>query len=134
MSAATAERPSLTAWRDNPRAPRRRKYANEPTMLDGMKFDSRAEAKRWAYLAMLQRAGEIDQLQRQVSYELVPKQVRPSGGFERPIAYLADFTYRDKRTGRTVVEDVKGASPDVWIIKRKLMLHVHGIEIREVKA
>lgn len=125
---------SIVEWRDSPRKKGGQKYGNIKTEVDGVKFDSRAEARRWADLLLLQRAGEIRDLQRQVEFELVPKQARPSGGIERPVAYVADFTYIDSKTGRQVVEDVKGASPDVWIIKRKLMLHVHGIEVREIKA
>lgn len=128
-----AMRPSLIDWRDNPRRGRR-KYANVPTVVDGVSFDSRAEARRWCELCLLERAGEIRDLQRQVRYVLVPKMARPSGGVEREKAYIADFVYVDGKTGRTVTEDVKGAEPAVWAWKRALMLHVHGIEVRVVKA
>lgn len=124
---------NITALRDSPAPRQRRKYGNKPTTIDGIRFDSRSEANRWLALRMLERAGEIRDLRRQVRYVLVPKQARPSGGNEREAAYVADFVYADA-TGRTIVEDVKGASPDIWILKRKLMLHVHGIEVREVKA
>jgi hypothetical protein len=127
-------RPSLLAWRDNPRQKQTRKYANEPTEIDGVKFDSRAEAKRWCDLQILQRTGHIRDLQRQVRYVLVPRQIRPSGGVEREKAYVADFVYTDGRTGRTVVEDVKGAEPAIWGWKRALMLHVHGIEVQVVRS
>lgn len=127
-------RPSLTAWRDSPAVKGRRKYANEPTVFDGIRFDSKAEARRWGDLQLLLRAGVIRDLQRQVRYVLVPKQARPSGGVEREKAYVADFQYTDAKTGRTVVEDVKGAEPAVWGLKRALMLQVHGVEIRVVRA
>lgn len=125
---------NITALRDSPAPRQLRKYGNKPTTIDGLRFDSRAEANRWLALRMLERAGEIRDLRRQVRYVLVPKQARPSGGIEREAAYVADFVYVDAATERTIVEDVKGAAPDVWVLKRKLMLHVHGIEVLEVKA
>ncbi len=127
-------RPSLADWRDSPRTKERRKYANEPTVVDGIRFDSRAEAKRHADLQFMVKAGLIRDLKRQVRYVLVPKQARPSGGIEREKAYVADFVYVDGRTGRTIVEDVKGAEPALWGWKRALMLHVHGVEVTVVKA
>jgi hypothetical protein len=129
----TVARPSLSAWRDAPRQRGRQKYGNKHTEIDGEKFDSGAEAKRWVDLLWLAKAGKLHSLRRQVIYELIPKQARPSGGFERPCSYIADFVYTDEK-GKQVVEDVKGASPDVWVIKRKLMLRVHGVEVVEVKA
>lgn len=123
---------SLVEMRDNPRQRQRRKYANEITVVDGITFDSRAEANRWVELRWMEDEGRITGLQRQVPFELVPACKRPSGGEEKAVTYIADFLYyRDRRT---IVEDVKGASPDVWILKRKLMLWRHGIEVLETKA
>ena len=102
------------------------KYGNTKVNVDGMHFDSKREAARWQELRLLERAGEISDLRRQVRYELVPK--LPG---ERPVDYIADFVYRDKN-GNEVVEDVKGVRTQVYIIKRKLMLWRHGIRIREV--
>lgn len=102
------------------------KYGNTKVNVDGKHFDSKREAARWQELRLLERAGEISDLRRQVRYELVPKM---SG--ERPVDYIADFVYRDKN-GNEVVEDVKGVRTPVYIIKRKLMLWRHGIRIREV--
>ena len=85
-------------------------------------------------MKLLLRVGEIEDLQRQVKYPLVPSQKDEHGNvIERPINYIADFVYRDLRTGKTVVEDVKGVRTKEYIIKRKLMLWVHGIRIEEVK-
>lgn len=126
-------RPSLTAWRDAPRKRGGSKYNNIRTVLDGITFDSKAEAKRWAELRLLEKAKRISKLRRQVPYELVPPTSRPSGGKERGVTYIADFVYLGD-DGREVVEDVKGASPDVWVIKRKLMLWRHGVEVVEVRA
>ena len=102
------------------------KYGNTKIRVDGRLFDSKAEAARWQELSLLERAGEITELERQVEYELIPKQKG-----ERAVKYIADFRYVDNE-GKTVVEDTKGVKTPVWIIKRKLMLRVHGIRVREV--
>ena len=102
------------------------KYNNTKIRVDGRLFDSKAEAARWQELSLLERAGEITELERQVEYELIPKQKG-----ERAVKYIADFRYVDN-DGKTVVEDTKGVRTPVWIIKRKLMLRVHGIRVREV--
>lgn len=102
------------------------KYGNTKVAIDGMPFDSKREAARWQELRLLERAGEISDLRRQVRYELVPK--LPG---ERPVDYIADFVYRDKN-GNEVVEDAKGVRTQAYVIKRKLMLWRHGIRIREV--
>lgn len=117
------------AWRDAPRAKRQAKYANVVCEVDGIKFDSKAERDRWLNLQLLVKAKQISDLQRQVEYVLIPAQKRPSGGVERLCAYRADFVYVDVKTGKTVVEDVKGAVTPEFRIKRKLMLQVHGVEI-----
>lgn len=51
---------------------------------------------------------------------------------ERSVKYIADFVYTDKATGQTVVEDTKGVRTKEYIIKRKLMLYLHGIRIKEI--
>lgn len=121
--------------RDNPteRAKSHQKYGNTKVEDAGKRFDSKAEHKRWQYLVMLERAGEIKDLKTQVAFELIPAQVSPSGKKERPTKYLADFTYTTK-DGIFVVEDVKGAVTPEFLVKRKLMLHVHGIEVQEVRS
>jgi hypothetical protein len=102
------------------------KYNNIKVKLDGEWFDSHKEGLRWRELQLLERAGEINSLERQVSYELIPKQKG-----ERSVSYIADFRYKD-RDGEVVVEDAKGVRTQVFIIKKKLMLWVHGIRIKEV--
>ena len=101
------------------------KYNAKKTVLDGITFASRKEGKRYQELRLLERAGEIQGLQLQTPYVLIPKQ-----NGERACKYIADFVYMED--GKQVVEDVKGKLTPVYIIKRKLMLWVHGIKIREV--
>jgi len=109
------------------------KYRNQKTIVDGITFDSKKEANRWAELKLLERAGKITFLQRQVSYVLVPKQVRDGKMIERPVVYKADFAYKDEN-GEDVVEDVKSPATktQVYILKRKLLLWEYGLQVREV--
>lgn len=106
------------------------KYHAEKTELDGIVFDSKKEAQRYAELKLLERSGAIHNLQRQVRYELIPAQKTDGKTVERACHYIADFVYEDN--GKTVVEDVKGYRTKEYVLKRKLMLQVHGIEVREV--
>ena len=92
-------------------------------------FDSKKEYRRWVELKFMLRSGEITELQRQVSYTLVPSQ-QTSKKKERPVKYIADFVY--KRDGKTIVEDTKGFRTPEYVIKRKLMLFIHGIEVQEI--
>lgn len=97
--------------------------------ITGDVFDSQKEYRQWCVLRLLERAGKITDLQRQVKFELIPKQ-----NGERACNYVADFTYL--QDGKTVVEDTKGykkgAAYDLFVIKRKLMLYVHGIKVKEI--
>ena len=106
------------------------KYHAKKTELDGITFDSRKEADRYAELKLLERSGAIHNLQRQVRYELIPAQKKDGKTIERACHYIADFVYEEN--GKTVVEDVKGYRTKEYALKRKLMLQVHGIEVREV--
>lgn len=130
-----AGRRTATQMRDAPSERQKggQKYGNTKVVDAGITFDSKAEHRRWQYLAMLEKAGEIRQLQLQVPFVLIPKLQRPSGGWERETKYLADFAYRTK-DGNLVVEDVKGAVTPEFRLKRKLMLHVHGIEVQEIRS
>ena len=101
------------------------KYGAKKVVIGGEVFDSKKEFYRWSDLKLLERAGKISDLQRQVKYELIPKQ-----DGERACNYVADFVYIDA-DGNTVVEDTKGVRTDVYRIKKKLMLWVHGIRIKE---
>lgn len=116
------------------------KYRSKKVVKDGITFDSQKECKRFCELSSLEREGKITNLQRQVKFVLIPAQYEPDiigkrGGrkkgklIERECSYIADFVY-DR--GGTVVEDTKGFKTKDYIIKRKLMLHIHGIRIKEV--
>ena len=110
----------------------RRKFGNKKVLVDGMTFDSKKEARRYLELKMRQQAGEISGLECQKVFELIPKQVDEDGKcIERDCKYIADFVYTDK-DGKIVVEDTKGYKTPDYIIKRKLMLKVHGIRVREI--
>lgn len=106
------------------------KYHSRKITKDGMTFDSVKEYRRFCELSLLERAGAIADLQRQVKFELIPSQRVDGKVVERPCNYVADFVYQEG--GKTVVEDTKGFKTKDYIIKRKLMLQVHGIRIREV--
>lgn len=108
------------------------KYGSRETEVDGIRFDSRKEARRYAELRLMEKAGEISMLERQVPFQLIPAQ-RDAGGkvIERAVNYMADFVYIT-RNGKRIVEDVKGYRTEVYKIKKKLMLHVYGIRIQEV--
>ena len=117
------------------------KYHNKKTTVDGITFDSLKEAKRWKELLLMLKSGAIQDLQRQVRFVLIPSQREPDtigkkGGvhkgklLERECVYIADFVY--KENGKTVVEDTKGMRTTEYVIKRKLMLYIHNIRIKEV--
>ena len=106
------------------------KFRNIKTIVDGIPFDSRKEAERYCELKLLQRAGQIHNLVLQKEFELLPKQEVDGKTVERAVKYRADFTYEEN--GKTVVEDTKGFRTPEYILKRKLMLYLYGIQIREV--
>ena len=121
------------------------KYHAKKTVVDGIEFDSKKEARRYAVLKSQEEAGDIQGLRRQVEFLLIPDQREPDrkgirGGItkgkllERKVVYIADFVY--VRGKDLVVEDVKGykggGAYAVFRIKRKLMLQIHGIRILEV--
>lgn len=119
------------------------KYNNLKSYRDGLAFDSKREAIRYTQLKLLLEAGEISDLERQVKFVLIPTQrepdiIGPRGGrkpgklIEKECFYVADFVYIDNRTGEKVIEDTKGMRTPDYLIKRKLMLKVHGIRIREI--
>ncbi len=124
------------------------KYGSKKVEIDGIVFDSKREAKRFQELLLLERAGAIQGLNRQVKFVLIPEQreatneiytkgmkkgcFKPGKLLERECAYIADFVYFDHGLGKIVVEDTKGFQTKDYIIKRKLMLFRHGIQIKEI--
>ena len=108
----------------------RAKYHNKKTEVDGIKFASLKEAKRYSDLKLLETVGAISDLRLQVKYELIPSQRIDGKVVERPCVYIADFVY--KEGGQTIVEDTKGVRTKEYVVKRKLMLYKYGIRIREV--
>ena len=106
------------------------KYKNKKIVIDGVEFDSKKEAEYWLVLRHREQAGEIENLRRQERYLLIPKQ--PG---ERASHYVADFAYYDRRHDQEVVIDVKSAFTrklPVYVLKRKLMLFIHGIKVVEI--
>ena len=124
------------------------KYYNKKVVVDGIEFDSKKEGQRYRELSLMQRAGKITGLRLQVPFELIPNQYETitvqlktktkqvEKLVERKIEYIADFVYTDLETGETVVEDVKGYKQGgayaVFQIKRKLMLYIYGIKVKEI--
>ena len=127
------------------------KYNNRKTRVHGMEFDSAKEAKRYQELYLMGKCGYISDLRTQVKFELVPAQyeyvetgevylVGVRKGMpktkkvcvEKAVNYIADFVYIEN--GKTVVEDTKSEATRTkeYIIKRKLMRHLHGITVKEV--
>lgn len=104
------------------------KYHACKTTVNGITFDSRKEAYRYLVLKGMEEDGLIENLRRQVRYELVPAS-DVDGKHYRPVYYVADFVYRED--GREVVEDVKGVRTDVYRLKSKLFARRYGMNIRE---
>ena len=119
----------------------RSKYHSRKVTRNGITYDSQKEAGRHYELLLLEKAGVISDLRRQVEFVLIPAQREPDtvgkrGGIikgktiEQKCSYVADFVYTEK--GRPVVEDTKGFRTKDYIIKRKMMLYFYGIRIKEV--
>lgn len=106
----------------------RSKYHAKKTCIDGITFDSKREADRYLVLNGMEEDGLIEDLRRQVRYELVPA-FDVDGRHYRPVYYVADFVYVED--GKEVVEDVKGMRTDVYRLKSKLFARRYGMSIRE---
>lgn len=123
----TRQRQQQKLGREDPAPPS--KYGNKKVVVDGEKFDSKKECGRYQQLLMMERAGLIKDLKRQVKYELAPS-VTIKGRKRPPLTYIADHVFIEN--GQKIVEDVKGMVTKEYRIKRHLMKAVHGIDIREV--
>ena len=121
------------------------KYHSKKAYYKTLVFDSKKERDRYVQLCLLEKAGEIYNLRRQVKFLLIPTQAeyyekysektgkRLKDGvrvLERECNYIADFVY--EQDGKTIVEDTKGVRTSDYIIKKKLMLYIHKIQIKEV--
>lgn len=102
----------------------RSKFGNQKVMAHGQVFDSKRELRRYTELLALEGAKEIRDLQKQVKFELQEGFRDLQGQWHRPIIYIADFTYRDKKYNwNLVVEDSKGFRTPDYKIKKKLLIH-----------
>lgn len=108
------------------------KYNARKTIVDGIKFDSRKEARRYKELKLLERAGEIKNLQLQPRFTL-QESFKYQGKTERKISYVADFMYLDK-DGQVVVEDTKGYRTQTYKLKRKLFLKKYGDKYKFIES
>lgn len=118
------------------------KYHAKKTIVDGITFDSKAEAKRYMELRLLEKQGKIRCLRLQVPYVLIEK-----SKYGREIKYIADFVYDEVNSSgertkdgiifsyerKTIVEDCKGFKTDVYRLKKRLLAERYGIEIKETK-
>lgn len=121
-----------------------RKYRNKKVVIDGITFDSTHEGNRYRELKLLEKAGKINGLKLQIKFPLIPAQYKIIERYgkkgqrlkdgrkciEKECVYIADFVYY--QNGVLIVEDAKGVKTKDYIIKRKLMLYMHGIQIKEV--
>lgn len=123
------------------------KYQNLKPIYNGITFDSYRELNRYRELLLLEKSGAISDLQRQAEFVLIPAQYKEiqDGVYlrgekkgqpkikkiclEKAVKYIADFVYFEN--GQKVVEDSKGMKTKDYIIKRKLMLYIHNIKIKE---
>lgn len=110
------------------------KYKNKKTDVDGIIFDSKAEAKRYKELKVMEKAGLIKCLVLQPKF-LLQDRFKCRGKMYRKIEYIADFKYIEVETNKTIVEDVKGVETDVFKLKKKLFLKLYGqdCELKIVK-
>lgn len=118
------------------------KYKAKKVKYKDTTFDSKKEFERYLELKQLEKENKIHDLERQVKFELIPAQYEPptytkTGKekkgkiIERGVKYIADFAYIDEN-GEIIAEDVKGFRTKEYIIKRKLMLYLLKIKIKEI--
>ena len=107
------------------------KYRNKKVIVDGKKFDSKKEGDRYKELRLLERTGEISNLELQPRFLLQDK-FKKNGKTFRKIEYIADFKYIEN--SKTIVEDVKGMQTDVFKLKHKIFEKVYpNLELRIIK-
>ena len=101
---------------------KKNKYNNIKTIVDGITFDSEKEAMRYGELKLLEKARIVSNLRLQVKYDIVINNIKVC-------SYIADFVYI--QDGKEIVEDVKGMKTTIYVLKKKLMFAVFGINIKE---
>lgn len=108
------------------------KYHNTKTFINGIKFDSKLEARRYTELKLLEKQGLIKDLTLQPAYDLIPS-FKKNNKTYRKTQYIADFSYYDVDLDKTIVEDTKGFKTDVYLLKKKLFEYNYpNLTIREV--
>lgn len=125
----------------------RNKFGNHKVTIDGIRFDSRKEARFYLFLKEAEKKGEISDLRLQVPYELIPaiyedqvihlktKDKTVTKCVQKAVHYVADFVYRETETGNEAVVDVKSGitrKHPVYLLKKKMMRAFKGIDIIEV--
>lgn len=109
------------------------KYFNKKVIVDGIKFDSKKEAKRYNELKLLKKAGLIKELELQKVFELQPKYTNNNGEHIRSITYKCDFFYYDNEKEQYIVEDTKGFKTETYKLKKKLFEYVYpNLTIEEI--
>lgn len=126
----------MRGWRSYRPDRKLNKYRNEPTVINGIKFDSKAEARRYTELCLLLRAGEITHLKCHPKYPLMCSDIaiciRNKHGVKRRVFYSADFEYMT-RSGEFVIEDVKGMDTPISRLKRGIMEAQYRIIVKIIK-
>lgn len=107
------------------------KYRNKKVIVDKKEFDSKREGNRYKELKLLERAGEIKNLELQPRF-LLQDSFKKNGRTFRKIEYVADFKYIEN--GKAIVEDVKGMQTDVFKLKHKIFEKVYpDLELRIIR-
>ena len=107
------------------------KYKNKKTQVDMYVFDSAKEAQRYRELKLLEKAGEISNLELQPRF-LLQDSFKKNGRTYRKVEYVADFQYVEN--GKTIVEDVKGIQTDVFKLKHKIFEKMYpDLELRIIE-
>ena len=104
------------------------KYKNTKIEFEGILFHSKGELKRYKELCLLEKSGEISELERQKKYILQEKYTKNSRKI-REISYIADFVYKDKKG--VVIEDFKGFRTEMYKLKKKIFEFKYPYEITE---
>lgn len=109
------------------------KYHNKKVIVNGIKFDSKKESKRYMQLKLLEKANLINELELQKLFELQPKYTNANGEHIRAITYKADFYYYDNQKKKYIIEDTKGIKTEVYKIKKKMLEYKYkNITIDEI--